>query len=102
MVTDYSGVQFDFAYQRKPIVYYHPNKLPPHYKTGVFDYEKAGFGPVCKEENEIVEELCNYMKNNCKTEKKYIERANKFFYFNDYNNRERIYKACKEYQDSSK
>lgn len=102
MVTDYSGVQFDFAYQRKPIVYYHPSKLPPHYKTGVFNYEEAGFGPVCKEENEIVEELCNYMKNNCKTEKKYIERANKFFYFNDYNNRERIYKACKEYQDSSK
>lgn len=99
MVTDYSGVQFDFAYQRKPIVYYHPNQLPPHYKTGVFNYEESGFGPVCKDEKEIVDELCKYMKNNCKTEKKYIERANKFFYFNDHNNCERIYKACKEFQN---
>ena len=32
MVTDYSGVQFDFAYQRKPLVYYHPDALPPHYE----------------------------------------------------------------------
>ena len=102
MVTDYSGVQFDFAYQRKPIVYYHPSKLPPHYKTGVFDYEKSAFGPVCKEENVIVDELCEYMKNKCKTKAEYIERANKFFYFDDHNNRERIYKACKEFQDQSK
>ncbi len=102
MVTGYSGVQFDFAYQRKPIVYYHPSQLPPHYETGVFDYDEAGFGPVCKEENEIIDKLCNYMKNNCKIEKKYVERANKFFYFSDFNNRERIYKACKEYQDQSK
>ncbi|WP_421593588.1 CDP-glycerol glycerophosphotransferase family protein, partial [Shinella sp. M27] len=28
MITDYSGVQFDFAYMRKPVVYYHPDELP--------------------------------------------------------------------------
>ncbi|WP_421590398.1 CDP-glycerol glycerophosphotransferase family protein, partial [Shinella sp. M27] len=26
MITDYSGVQFDFAYMRKPVVYYHPDE----------------------------------------------------------------------------
>ena len=44
MVTDYSGVQFDFAYMRKPVVYFHSPKLPPHYQEGGFSYETQGFG----------------------------------------------------------
>ena len=70
MVTDYSGVQFDFAYMRKPIVYYHPNELPPHYDAGGLQYETMGFGPICKTHEEIVAQLCD-----------------------DYNNCERIYQS---------
>ena len=43
MVTDYSGIQFDFAYMRKPVVYFHPPKLPPHYVEGVH-CDAAGHG----------------------------------------------------------
>lgn len=91
MVTDYSGVQFDFAYQRKPLVYYHPDRLPPHYDAGGLDYETMGFGPVCKNEEQIIGELCDYMRNQCRIKDKYRANADKFFYFDDFNNCERIY-----------
>lgn len=95
MVTDYSGVQFDFAYQRKPLVYYHPDALPPHYEEGGLIYDTMGFGPICKNNNEIVETLCQYMESGCKMQPEYIKRADDFFAFNDFNNCERIYRAVK-------
>lgn len=91
MVTDYSGVQFDFAYMRKPIVYYHPDTLPPHYESGGIDYPTQGFGPIITNHEAVVDEICKYMKNSCKTEPEYIDRANDFFEFDDFNNAQRIY-----------
>lgn len=91
MVTDYSGVQFDFAYMRKPIVYFHPEELPPHYDDGIFFYDTMGFGEICTKTEELVDLLCEYMHNSCKMKQKYIERADDFFAFNDHNNCERIY-----------
>ena len=91
MVTDYSGVQFDFAYMRKPIVYYHPDTLPPHYESGGIDYPTQGFGPIITNHEAVVDEICKYMENSCKTEPEYIDRANDFFAFDDFNNAKRIY-----------
>ncbi len=94
MVTDYSGVQFDFAYQRKPILYYHPAELPPHYEQSkAYQYDRDGFGPIIDNHEELVNQLCDYMKNDCKTKPKYIERANKFFAYDDFDNAKRIYAA---------
>ena len=100
MVTDYSGVQFDFAYQRKVLVYYHPDKLPPHYDDGGLEYDTMGFGPVCKTEEQIVDELCNNMDNGCKISDKYKERADRFFAFDDHNNCKRILNKIDDYLDS--
>lgn len=97
MVTDYSGVMYDFAYMRKPLIYYHPDELPPHYEEDGMDYEKEGFGPVIKKCDKLVDELINSMKNNCKNDKKYIERANSFFLHDDYNNCQRIYDEVIKY-----
>ena len=91
MVTDYSGVQFDFAYMRKPIVYYHPDTLPPHYESGGIDYPTQGFGPIITNHEAVVNEICKYMENGCKTDAEYIDRANDFFEFDDFNNAKRIY-----------
>lgn len=99
MVTDYSGVQFDFAYMRKVLVYYHPDELPPHYEAGGLKYDTMGFGPICKNNKEIVDTLCMYMDNNCVTEEKYKKRADDFFAFNDHNNCERIYMEVKKYME---
>lgn len=91
MVTDYSGVQFDFAYMRKPVVYFHPEELPAHYEEGCFFYDTMGFGEICSKTEELVDLLCDYMQNGCKMKEKYIERADDFFAYNDQNNCERIY-----------
>lgn len=91
MITDYSGVQFDFAYMRKPIIYYHTPKLPPHYEEGGLDYETQGFGEICTEHEELVARLCEYMREECRMTEKYRERVDKFFAYSDHNNCQRIY-----------
>lgn len=99
MVTDYSGVQYDFAYMRKPILYFHPDELPPHYDSSI-NYERDGFGPIVRNENDLVDKLCDKMDNLCKNDDIYIERANKFFEFDDHNNCERIINEIDKYLDS--
>lgn len=95
MLTDYSGIQFDFAYMKKPVLYYHPKELPPQYGETVYKYDTMGFGPVITEYDEIVSELCQYMENNCRMKKKYIERVDDFFAYTDNNNCKRIYETIK-------
>lgn len=102
MVTDYSGVQYDFAYQRKPLIYYHPEELPPHYGAGGLDYEKDGFGPIITKKSDLIKYLCDMMKNECKNDEEYIKRANKFFIYDDFNNAKRIYEDALKYEDNKK
>lgn len=97
MVTDYSGVQFDFAYMRKPVVYYHTPLLPPHYEEGGFFHDTMGFGEICIDEEQLVNTLCEYMENNCVMKEFYVERANNFFAYSDHSNCERVYNAIKHF-----
>lgn len=95
MVTDHSGIQYDFAYMKKPILYYHPDSLPPQYMAKTMNYENMGFGPVCKNEANLVEYLIKYMQRNCKMEEVYKSRVKDFFNFEDHNNCQRIYDTLK-------
>ena len=97
MITDYSGIQFDFAYMRKPVVYYHPDSLPPQYDSSVYDYPSKGLGPVCRNHDDLIETILNYMKNNCKIDQAYKQRIDSFFYFNDRNNCKRAYDSAVKY-----
>ncbi len=98
MVTDYSGVQFDFAYMKKPLVYYHPDTLPPQYESGGLIYETMGFGPICTNHEEIISSLCSYIKNQCIMEDMYKKRVDDFFQYSDNNNCARIYEKVIEFQ----
>lgn len=91
MVTDYSGVQFDFAYMRKPVVYFHPEELPAHYEDGIFFYDTMGFGEICTKTEELVDILCEYMENQCVMKPMYVARADDFFAYSDHENCSRIY-----------
>lgn len=91
MVTDYSSVQFDFAYMRKPIIYYHPETLPPQYEQGMFDYETMGFGPIIQRHEALIDSICYYIEGGCTVEGEYNERIDDFFAFKDFNNCERIF-----------
>ncbi len=96
LVTDYSSVFFDFAYMKKPLIYYqfdYNDFYSKHYQNGFFNHEKNGFGKVCYKENEVVDELKNILLRNCEVEDKYKKRVNGFFELYDTNNCERIYNA---------
>lgn len=98
MVTDFSGIQFDFAYMRKPLVYLHHKDIPQHYEEGTFFYETMGFGEICHDNDELIDTLCEYMANGCKMKEEYVRRADDFFYYDDHNNCKRIYDIMIEYQ----
>ena len=102
MLTDYSGVQFDFAYMRKPVVYYHPPKLPPHYVQGGFFYDTQGFGEICTEHQELVDTFCAYMESGCALKPFYKERQDDFFAFNDHENCKRIFEDAYKWQKEEK
>ena len=99
MVTDYSGVQFDFAYMYKPIVYFHPEELPPSYEEGEYKYETMSLGEIVKKSDELIDTLCNYMKNDCKIKPEYEKRIDNFFEYHDYNNCKRIYDEIMKYRN---
>lgn len=90
MITDYSGVQFDFAYMKKPVLYYHPDELPPQYDEGCFKYNTMAFGPILKKYEDMVKTICEYIDDGCVMKEEYAERVDKFFAFQDHSNCERI------------
>lgn len=98
MVTDFSGVQFDFAYMRKPVVYLHHNDIPQHYEEGTYHYDTMSFGEICHTNDELIDVLIQYMKNDCKMPEMYRRRADDFFEYSDHNNCERIYKVMLEHE----
>ncbi|WP_407383744.1 CDP-glycerol glycerophosphotransferase family protein [Ruminococcus sp.] len=98
MVTDYSGVQFDFAYMKKPLVYFHPDELPAHYDDGGFFYDTMGFGEICTTSPMLVDTLCEYMENGCRMKPEYIARVDDFYHYDDHDNCRRIYDEIMKFQ----
>ncbi len=99
MVTDFSGIQFDFAYMRKPIVYLHHKDIPQHYEEGSFFYDTMGFGEITRDNDELIDMLIDYMEHDCKMKEEYVRRADDFFYYNDHENCKRIYQEMIAYQE---
>lgn len=99
MITDYSSVYMDFAYMRKPVIYYQfdYNKYrTSHLLQGYFDYGKDGFGMIYDNQEKLVQQVIKYCKNEFKIEEEYIARMNEFFEYFDTNNCERIYDVLKK------
>ena len=91
LITDYSGIQFDFAYMKKPIVYYHPQSLEAHYEEGTFHYDTMAFGEIVDDEKGLVPLLVDYMKSGCKMKDEYKKRVESFYEYHDQDNCKRVY-----------
>lgn len=96
MITDYSSVFFDFAYLKKPILYYQKED-DYNFEKSYFDIETMGFGDIVKSEDELIGRIDNYLENGCIMEEKYQERVDSFFKFNDKNNCKRVYDWIKNH-----
>lgn len=95
LITDYSSVSFDFAYLNKPIIY---NKFDEEefflgqiYEKGDKDCVQSDFGVVVRSKEDLKKEIIKNLKNDCKLEKEYEDKIQKFFKYHDQNNCKRIY-----------
>lgn len=98
LVTDYSSVDFDFAYMRKNVIYYqfdNSKYRSEHYAKGYYDEKKDGFGPVCLEFEDLKGNLLEYLNNN-DVFSSYQENFYKFFKNMDQDNCKRIYEEIKK------
>ncbi|HEB9430803.1 TPA: CDP-glycerol glycerophosphotransferase family protein [Campylobacter coli] len=96
MITDYSSVAFEMAYLKKPVIYYQFDQeefFSSHtLQKGYFDYERNGFGLVVKKEENLLKELENLLRDNCRVFGVYKDNVDLTFAFRDGKCCERIFK----------
>ena len=96
LITDYSSICFDFAYMKKPLLYYqfdYDKFRKGQYQEGYFSYKEDGFGRVCVNSADLVDEFCRGVELDMEMQEEYLNRVNGFFKFFDNNNCHRVY--CK-------
>jgi len=94
LITDYSSVFFDFAYMKKPELFYHFDEneyRASHYKEGFFSYRNHGFGKVIMQEEELINEIINSFSHGFIIDPFYLDRVQGFFQNIDKNNCKRVY-----------
>lgn len=94
LITDFSSVFFDFAYMRKPALYFafdRERHSAEHYHKSYFDYKKHGFGKVADTAPELIANVIKELETGVVLTEKYSDRINRFFPYHDRKNCERIY-----------
>ena len=90
MITDYSSVNFDFAYLEKPIIYYQYGD-DGNFGKSLIDDDVCTFGEIISEESDLVDKIKEYLDNECQMESHFVDKVHKFFKFTDKNNSKRVY-----------
>ena len=93
MITDYSSVAFDFAYMRKPVIYYQFDRevFEAEYGGSYFNHERDGFGPVVNKKEKCISKIAGWLNGRFDMEDLYRERCMRTFPFYDRDNCKRVY-----------
>ncbi|MDD6490159.1 MAG: CDP-glycerol glycerophosphotransferase family protein [Clostridia bacterium] len=91
LITDYSELQYRFAYMNKPVIYYLPSGLPipPEYKNEKIS--RNGFGEIFFDHDKLIDFINTKAKSNFPQDSKYEQRCRGFFRYNDTDNCGRIF-----------
>lgn len=98
LITDHSSVFFDVAFLEKPELYYQFDEEDYqryHYQKGYFDFRRDGFGPVCADEETLLQELEHCLQNGMQMPLEYKTRTAAFFPLRDMQNCQRTYDAIR-------
>lgn len=102
LITDYSGIAFDFAYLNKKVIYcQYDRAILEHlalYENIVDDWKDAGFGPVLYNYEDSIKEIVESINNDCQNSDYYNERINSFFDYFDKNNSKRVFEEILKLQ----
>lgn len=99
LITDYSSIAMDFAYMKKPLLYFqfdYEMYRKGHYLEGYFSYEKDGFGKVCRTPELLFQEMEKILEEDFRMEESYRRRAEEFYETFDAGNCERNYQAIRK------
>lgn len=98
LITDYSSRSFDFAYMKRPVIYFIPDEK--EFTAGLHEFrkldmpiEEKGFGPVAKSTDGLIDELELSLERQCALVAPYSSRADQLFFHYDTSNRERLYQV---------
>jgi len=78
-ITDYTSVAFTMAFLRRQVFYYQFDRESfygggHNWRTGYFDYDRDGFGPVSLTESELLLHLRRFISNGMQTEPEFLSR----------------------------
>ena len=90
MITDNSSAALDFAYLKKPIIYYQTDNCEPF-----SDDYNIGFGVVVKSKETLEKEIRKSINANCEMDETYKINVDGYFRYNDGNNGKRVYDILK-------
>lgn len=98
LITDYSSVSMDFAYMKKPLLYYqfdYEQFREGHHPEGYFSFKEDGLGPVCESVKKVIETLKQFYddKEGFVNKEKYLMRHQNYFDLYDTNNCQRNFEA---------
>ena len=99
MITDYSSVAMDFAYMKKPVIYYQFDEKKfreAQYEKGYFDYRNDGFGEVVTDEDKVITILKKSFEDNFILQPNFLKKHKTFFKLCDNKNNERIFKEIEK------
>lgn len=93
LITDYSSINFDFAYMKKPMCYFQFDREEfhsRHYPEGYFSYRNDGFGPVVETEEELIDTIVDSFNSGFQMDAQYAKRVDDTFLYRDSNNCKRV------------